>query len=181
MRKALIILLILLLGFILFIAYQNKQELNLDKFQKPTATTHPVLIIDYDGDKKLSQEELLDSEDAVLLVTTSEKDKMDLSDNLFNSVAALQNMDLTEDYKVDPEEDIYKNFNLMFFENQGKDRKYLSLKQAKINELVFYQTAIKNLTQISAGKGDNLVGYAIEGKGKHREKFEIRVLPVTIK
>lgn len=131
---------------------------------------HPVLAIDYSGDKILDQEELLKGEDAILTV----KDKA--HSQMFNSIAALRNLDANKDQRLDKKDPLFNQIQLLFFIDKDKNKKYLYLEDAGITAIIFDKTGLAQLNNNTATE-NIVIGHAVTTKGK---SLLIKIVPVGI-
>lgn len=132
--------------------------------------THPLLVIDFDNQGLLNTDELLAGSDAIVAVRTGAH-----RDELFNSVAALSNLDANRDGHLDEHDPMFVHLELIFFTNGGKGRKYVSLTQAGIKEIILIPHRIKFAPDSVV---DNLAGQAVMRDGT---KHDIRLINVEAK
>lgn len=128
---------------------------------------HMVLMVDFNNDGILNQQELLDSEDAILAVRLKDK-----KDQLFNGINALQQLDLNKDGRIDKKDPIFPQLELIFFTNKGKTRKYVPIEKAKIQTIILTKQEFLN----DEKSEQQTVGYALTTDGK---KLQIHLISVA--
>lgn len=162
------------LGILFVIAYQR---LHHPQIHTTPVTTNPVIAVDFSGDKILNQEELIKGEDAILGIRQQVKGSTNSStDQIFNSVAALERWDTNKDGRLDRKDPIYPHLELVFLSDGGKKRKYVSLEKAGIIAIIFNKEKIGKIKEVSKST-DNLLGRALKANGT---EVKIRVISVTV-
>lgn len=145
------------------------------KQETPPPALHPVLVVDFNEDNKLSEQELKLSQDAILAIRAPGKpDGGD--EEVFNSLDALQRLDINKDKRIDSQDPMFPRLQLMFFTQDGKGRKYISLKDAGITTIVLTPAAVKPVEQKLGDQTYTIVGYAIKING---HKVQIRLVPIS--
>lgn len=143
---------------------------------KASTTTNPVIAVDFSGDKILNQEELVKGEDAVLAIRKRKPGSNESTDELFNSIAALERWDVNKDGRLDKKDPIYPYLELVFFTDNGKKHRYVTLEKAGIIAIVFNKEKIGKIKEI-AKSTNNLLGKAIKANG---DELQIRVISVSV-
>ncbi len=166
------LILIALAGVFVAAFWLVRHPASQDTQTTPKVFTHPVLVVDFSNNKILSEEELKQGSDAILAVRAPHTHNQD---ELFNSVAALLRLDVNKDNQIDVEHDpIFPYLELIFFTDDGKNRKYVSLKTAGIKTIIINK---QRLLLPAESVVNNLVGEAVMNDGNTRA---IRLINVSV-
>lgn len=140
---------------------------------KKPAEKDYLLVVDFDNKGALNQEELLQGEDAVIAVKITKTDAS-AKEEFFNSLHALQNVDLNKDGVINKNDAIFPRMELMFFD-KARQRRYVSFEEADIKAIQINQEFLKSPRFNELNLHNNIAGKAILGDGR---AYTIRVMAV---
>lgn len=138
--------------------------------------SHPVMVVDFNNNKIINQQELFDGKDAILAVKSVDKKTTTPNDQLIGSISALEQLDANKDGRLDKKDPIFDHLELIFFANGGTSHKNMSLAETKIIAIVFRKGILKEIASLTKSNR-YVVGEAITSDGR---KLLVKVIPVSI-
>ncbi len=146
----------------------------LNEILEKTPLTHRLVVIDFDDSGLLDEAELMQGKDGIIIVKKpAGKNK---KEELFNSASAFQRLDANKDGRIDASDPMYPYLQLMFFTDNGKNRRYVTFAQADIKSIQIDQKRLNAQQRKSLNPKDNIIGEAILINGK---KHVVRLISIA--
>ena len=145
----------------------------LNKLMAQALPQHHLIVIDFDDNGLQDKAELMQGLDGVITVNDP-----NLGVNeAFNSESALQKLDSNKDGRIDRHDARFAYLQLTFFTDQGKQRRYLSFRQAGIDAIKINPQRLYIPLSLPLTVKNNKIGKAFFTNGT---QHDVRLIAVSV-